>query len=508
MTSRRRAILLVAGCLILVVIFAVSGVTASPPQQDPEFVFVVTTTEDHNDGFCNADCSLRDAIIAANQLDYHATILLPSGTYTLTLEGPGEDDCLTGDLDILSGLTIIGDGPETTIIDAAGMSGDPDRVFEIHAISIGAYNVDLSSLTITGGDAGAEDGGGIRNGSAGLVLHNSGVTGNSAQYGGGIHTHYGPVQLVDSTVTENSAAINGGGIYTLDGRIELDHTSLIGNTSGGDGGGVYSDCDESLYLEHSTVSANSAAQGGGIFGFESTMSLLESTISGNDAGEGGGIYNFYGTLYLDHSTVEGNAAETEGGGIVQHGHNLLTEVSLMDSTISGNSAGSMGGGISNKLGGEMNLYNTTVSENSAPDGGGIHSYYASTSLQNTIVANNRSGGDCYDQRSGVFLSNGHNLDSDGTCNLVPAEGDLPNADPMLGPLQDNGGPTLTHALLFGSPAIDAGDNSACGATDQRGFKRPMDGDGDGTATCDIGAFEHLGLRARFPLVLSNYGPSP
>ena len=127
MISRRRAILLIAGVLILVVILAVNGVAASPPQQDPEFVFVVTTTEDHNDGFCNADCSLRDAIIAANQLDYHATILLPSGTYTLTLEGPVEQLAATGDLDVCSGLTIIGDGPETTIIDAGGMSGDPDR---------------------------------------------------------------------------------------------------------------------------------------------------------------------------------------------------------------------------------------------------------------------------------------------------------------------------------------------------------------------------------------------
>ena len=180
----------------------------------------------------------------------------------------------------------------------------------------------------------------------------------------------------------------------------------------------------------------------------------------------------------------------------------------MDSTVSGNSAGSMGGGITNKHGGEMDLYNTTVSENSAPNGGGIHSYAGTTSLKNTIVANNPSDSDCYNQGGNALLSNGHNLDSDGTCNLDPAKDDLPGTDPRLGPLQDNGGSTLTHALLFGTPAIDAGDNSGCPATDQRGFVRPMDGDGDGTATCDIGAFEHLALRGRFPLVFSSYGPSP
>ena len=106
-------------------------------------------------------------------------------------------------------------------------------------------------------------------------------------------------------------------------------------------------------------------------------------------------------------------------------------------------------------------------------------------LTNTIVANSISGGDCY----GSITDGGHNLDSDGTCGLDPAKGSLPNTDPMLGPLQDNGGPTWTHALQPGSPAIDAGDNSQCPSTDQRGFYRHIDGDGDGTAICDMGAYE-------------------
>jgi hypothetical protein len=108
------------------------------------------------------------------------------------------------------------------------------------------------------------------------------------------------------------------------------------------------------------------------------------------------------------------------------------------------------------------------------------------SLKNTIVAHNTAptAADC----SGAVSSQGHNLDSDGSCALG-GSGDLSGVDPKLGPLQDNGGPTRTQALLPGSPAIDAGDALGCPPTDQRGTARPQDGDGSGPAVCDVGAYE-------------------
>ncbi len=106
------------------------------------------------------------------------------------------------------------------------------------------------------------------------------------------------------------------------------------------------------------------------------------------------------------------------------------------------------------------------------------------SALNTIVAKNIPGADC----AGTITSLGNNLSSDSSCQFVQAS-DLPNTDPLLGPLQNNGGPTVTHALLDASPARDAGTNAGCPANDQRGTARPTDSDADGVSTCDIGAYE-------------------
>ena len=177
-------------------------------------------------------------------------------------------------------------------------------------------------------------------------------------------------------------------------------------------------------------------------------------------------------LAITGSTISGNSANNWGGGIKNGG-----TLTLVNSTVSNNSSVEEGGGIWNAE--SLTLINSTVGGNSSNNGGGILNHDTIT-MTNTIVATNPMGADCSGE--GSFTSLGHNLDSDGTCNLT-GPGDLPGVDPLLGPLQNNGGPTETHALLPGSPAMDAGDNEACPATDQRGVERPQ-----GLA-CDIGAYE-------------------
>src|SRR5262249_37838885 len=164
---------------------------------------------------------------------------------------------------------------------------------------------------------------------------------------------------------------------------------------------------------------------------------------------------------------------------------------LTNSTVSGNSANS-GGGIYNNLR-DTKVFSSTIANNQA--GGGVVSvgFGATVAFQNTILAGNLP----YDCAGIAFFSGGNNLMGTQSCTVNG--GGVTVTDPMLGPLQNNGGPTQTHALLAGSRAIDGGNPSGCrdqsGAlltTDQRGFPRSVDGQNDGVVACDIGAVEFDG----------------
>jgi hypothetical protein len=296
------------------------------------------------------------------------------------------------------------------------------------------------------------------------------------------------------------------------------------NTTIIDGGGVNTVVTISSASAHVTLSKvtirngcagcprGTTGWGGGIYN-GGTLAINNSTISGNRASScplprcsalGGGIYNG-GTLVISNSTISGNTATstkclylcTAAGGGIHQGGSPLT---ISNSTVSGNTVtvtncgymcSGFGGGI--YAGGSLTINNSTISGNSFQGffgngkGGGIYAYNT-TILQNSIVANSPSGGNCY----GTITSKGYNLSSDGTCNFNKS-GDLNNTDPKLGPLQNNGGPTQTQALLSGSLAIDAGNPSGCTdgkghllKTDQRGKPRP---DKEDTGGCDMGAYE-------------------
>jgi CSLREA domain-containing protein len=221
----------------------------------------------------------------------------------------------------------------------------------------------------------------------------------------------------------------------------------------------------------------------------STLVLVNSSVSDNS---GTGVFSLGGSLTLINTLVSGNFSRGswpagDGAGVA-----VATEATLINSTVSGNATGNcgpegcFGGGISIGTFGNLLLLHSTVTNNNADSGGDGIGGFGAVTLINSVLDNCLSG-------SLSLTSGGHNIDSDGSCGLTHPT-DLPNADPMLGPLQDNGGPTWTHALQLGSPAIDAIPVADCAATwtDQRGLWRPQQGDGTGAALCDIGAYEVAG----------------
>jgi CSLREA domain-containing protein len=379
-------------------------------------------------------CTLRAAIQSANGTPGHDTITfadsLPSpAVFTLSRMG-NDDTALNGDLDITDDLTLIGRGASQTIIDGYGY----DRV--LHVISGSAL---ITGLTIRNGRA--EVGGGIRN--------------------------LGVLMVTHSTISNNRAE----------------------SASGGYGGGIYN--SGVLTVTHSIISGNPGLVGGGVF-VAGSMWLDQSAVQGNYAlasGVGSGLWNEK-ALTITNSTVSGN----QGGGIVNRAGAQLW---AWNSTFDGNTSAVNGGGIDNS--GQVNLYNVTISHNVADSdddgngtGGGVFNFAGSTfNTRNTLLAVNYRGitpllNDCYGQ---VWSDHSRFTSVPVGCSIVGPSSFT--TDPNgIGPLADNGGPTLTVALLPGSDAIDAADpvqgcvnfNSVL-TTDQRGAARVAG------VRCDVGAYE-------------------
>jgi CSLREA domain-containing protein len=517
--------------LLLALLAAGLGLTSSETAAQVS-TYIVTKTADSDDEVCDGDCSLREAITVANNTAGSNMILfsLPANS-TITLGGsqlPAISGTLTIDGYTTSGLTINGN--------------DESRIFQV---AEGA-TATLTHLTISNGalapDGGCptQCGGGILN-EGNLTVLDSTFIENLATIGGAIHNaEYGVLTVHNTIFRKNWASVYGGGIYNL-GSLTLSNSTVrdhIMNNAAVHGGGIFN--GGTLLVEHSVISNNTlfaelAAYGAGIYNsgvltltqsivrdnvIDHNMvdgsgagisnageaSILYSTISGNQGIEGGGIFTT-GTdmLTISNSTISNNTAAW-GGGIYS---NASAEVTILYSTLNDNLAGGWGGGIFSA--GLLTVLNSTISSNTADRGGGIHQVQRSATLDNSTLSNNTAtqvgdggniflegatlywrntimangvGGDCADD-IGTIGTSSNTLAEDGSCEATLS------GDPLLGPLQASGGATPTHALLAGSPAIEAGDPATCLADDQRGVVRPKDGDGDGTAVCDIGAYEFV-----------------
>jgi hypothetical protein len=310
--------------------------------------------------------------------------------------------------------------------------------------------------------------------------------------GGSLYATGGSLDISDSMIASNRATGGlGGAGYTVHTGSGGTYTIPGGTGGTGQGGGLYVN-GGSLTIASSTIASNQgtggaggagrgsgAGQGGGLYN-NATLTVSNSTLSGNSATHyGGGIYNYSGTLTVSNSTLSGNTAYS-GGGIF----NYYT-LTVSNSTLFGNSATGSGGGIYNMGTRPVTLTNVTLTANRATNSGGGLCVFSGSSvpvLHNTLIASNFNGasGTIRDDVFGALNSGGdYNLIGDGTGMTGLSNGVHGNLvgsaaapiDPRLGPLQDNGGPTKTHALLGGSPALNTGNPSQLGVADQRGVVR-------------------------------------
>jgi len=433
-----------------------------------------------------ADCSLRGALVAANaRAPEPSEVTLPAGTYVLgaatsctyPLPTGGSGTEIREQLCVTAPVKITGAGAASTIIDGNLL----DRVL---FVSTGS-EVELAHVT-------------IQRGKIDDILTGDG--------GGGVRNE-GTLRIVDSVVTDNLGGFQGGGVSN-GGSLTVERSEIRENQA------VY-------------PSLGGLGLGGGIFQSASaTLTLIDSTIRDNDAfRRGGGIYNFGGSAVIRGSAIYRNATAEEAAGGIGVAPSALGQnptVTITNSTISENRAGAEGGGIY-VASAKVFLQNVTVTDNVAGQrlavavGGGLFFHAGNNATaRNTIIAGNSSasgvGPDCSGLAASsnfTLVSEGHNLIGNTKDCYVSGDttGNLVDVDPRLAPLADNGGSTATQALLSDSPAIDAGDPDGCTddagsalSTDQRGSPRPKDGDDDGTARCDIGAFELEGGQAGGPTI--------
>lgn len=537
----------ILNCLLLLSGFLAANAFAA--------TLTVTKASDTADGVCDTDCSLREAVATAGNddvivfsmlFDTPQTITLTGGQITitknLTIAGTGANLLtVSGNnasriFDISSGAVValsrmrLADGRITTAA-AFSLNGG--------AIYLTGSTLTLTSMTLSNnkafypgppppptypptppplavyGFAGA-----VYSTNSTLTINNSTIKNNSARFGGAIYSGGGIVNVIGSTINNNegdgvvgtsadsgldllnvvSSFFNGNSGSAVSGN---GRTSVISSIITSNGNGIYSgkprsvlsiDSHSVLTIDRTIISNNF---GNGVFN-NGSATISKTTVNNNNRLYGGsGIINT-GTINIMSSAITNNRAFNSGGGI----YNASGQLYLTNSTVSGNVVvNGSGGGIYNSSdsfnpGGNLILTNSTIANNHAKGpGGGLRQDITGTiTIRNTIIAENSSEATENDV-SGTIVSQGFNLIGNSTSSSGWTATDLLNRNPLLALLGNNGGPTLTHALLPGSPAINSGSNALAKDPitnnpldgDQRGYSRFRGGMGSGTV--DIGAFE-------------------
>ncbi|NUM47143.1 MAG: hypothetical protein HUU38_20785 [Anaerolineales bacterium] len=492
------------------------------------------------------------------QTDVILSAPLPAITSEITLEGHGHTidgnhtfqvlfveasgDLTLNEVTITGGTASFGGGIAnygTLILNQSTLSGNSA---DLNGGGLFSHGTAILNDTFFNGNT-AGNGAGIEN-QGSMTLNGSTFENNSADFwGGGVSNQGGTVLIMNSTLNGNLAN-QGGGLSNAYGMVEVSNSTISGNTTDDSGGGIFNYYGTAI-LNDSLVSGNSAIAGGGIenasnclgIGMYGTITINHSTLSGNSVNiYGGGIENLCGgVVEVNNSTLSGNTAGfygSGGGGIFNQGF-----ITVNNSTLSGNvgtGSYSLGGGISNHYDGNLMVNNSTLSGNYAWGGGGIFNE-GTVSVNNSTLSQNSVfsfGGGIFNQATGNISMNRslisgnssytYNADSNevenggvitaNNYNVVGFNGSAQSYNFNPGPLDiippgsvetvldiilaDNGGSTLTHALISGSVAIDMAPDAACLAPpingiDQRGVARNVDGDNNPSSNeCDGGAFEY------------------
>ena len=513
--------------------------------------FTVTKTADTNDGVCDTDCSLREAVATANDAATDDEIRFSS-----LLATPTVVELTLGEISIFGNGSLSIVGTESQLITISG--GNRSRIFFLRS-TLTLSNVSLKQGNAVGSQFSGH-GGAVALYGGRLTVNNCSFFENSAiGNGGAIHDFYFSTVVVLNSQFNNNSAANGGSIFVHGAQLAVSDSSFTNNLTSGAGGAIhaYSGTNfPSLSIQNSTFTGNSATAGGGLYSNFSTaisnsrfhenvaragdggavniqggtLDLTDSQITSNSAtfgggglnlyfggnirgclirgnstnGVGGGIAHYYQPLSIDRSVISRNTAETGGGmwgGATISGSSIEENTAIdvgggifgggiiSNSTISGNTAGVDGGGIR----GGGTFTNVTLVNNKAASGAGVFVIGISVTTRNSLFANNITYVETQEDIHGSINSQGYNLIKS-TLNTTitgDASTNIIGVDPLLFPLTRGDTPNF-HGLSPNSPAIDKGSSSGT-TIDQRGLARPFDfasiANAVGGDGADIGAVE-------------------